>query len=439
MKTKTAKTSKTRSAKTKSAKTKTAKTKSARTRKTAAKGAGNAGMAKAHKAKQALTGRLESMGLLDQGTVERMEKKTEGLLETSGSGLEKCAAWDRALAAALADFEAGGLDANASKTLQAMIVWQESLLELPSSVDGLNQAVQSLKKVVPFHGASLCLRHPDRMRVEPVTSVGFPVELIGRIRFSEGIGFSSWVASRKKPVLYSSLHRNEAPGSEQVRSFMAVPLVVGGECLGVLNLGHREDGAYDPSALRRLILASGALAGLAQRVLATEQIQAREIQNPDTGLATPGYFRRRLDEEVVRCRDLGHSMSLVVIRLRELEEFSSQFGEDFRTRCRTELAQVAQSWREPSELIGHGADESLVVLMPSARREKAESRAEALALALRRHNFPRRKRMTVGVGIGTYPADAEGSQELLEWVDKASYEAPRDPSGNTGVSQPIAL
>ena len=80
---------------------------------------------------------------------------------------------------------------------------------------------------------------------------------------------------------------------------------------------------------------------------------------------------------------------------------------------------------EPFELVGHGDGDAVLVLMPSARREKAEARAALLGECIHRHNFPRRKRMTMESGIGTYPTDAEDPQELLDFVDKASCEATR--------------
>ena len=58
------------------------------------------------------------------------------------------------------------------------------------------------------------------------------------------------MATRRKPVLYASIHRNEAPDADVARSFIAVPLVIGETCLGVLNLGHGKDGHYGPAGLR---------------------------------------------------------------------------------------------------------------------------------------------------------------------------------------------
>lgn len=428
--------------KTKSRKTTRAVTVARSTRTTKSTKSNNkkgASMIKAHKAKQALVDRLETLGLLDQAAIERLEKKTEGLLEETNAGIDQVTSWDRSLHSSLGAFAEAGGDGSIKRNLQSLILWNDSIRDLPATHDGLEKAVAAIKRVVPFHGSSLYVRDPHGTNIALEVSVGFGVDLINRIRFSEGAGFSSWVASRKKPVLYASLHRNEAPGSEQVRSFMSVPLVIAGVCLGVLNLGHREENAYGEQMLRRLVVAAAALAALVQRFVSVEQIRAREISDPATDLATVPYFRSRLSEEVVRCRELGHSMSLLVLRLNELPEYAEQFGPDFRSRCRSELAQAVKEWAEPCEFVGHGNKDSLVVLMPSARREKAESRAASLAERINRHNFPRRKRMTMGFGIGTYPADAEDSQELLEFVDKASYEATRSRGEVGGMSQSLAV
>jgi len=167
------------------------------------------------------------------------------------------------------------------------------------------------------------------------------------------------------------------------------------------------------------ILADVDHARLLQRDVARKQITSREIRDPETGLLTPGYLRRRLDEEVLRSRELGHAMSLFVLQLNELPDLVQQFGEEYRNRCRVELARLIQSWQGPTELAGHVEGDRVLVLLPSARRERAEARAGALRDLLERTNFPRRKRMTVGLGVAAYPGDAEDPKELEGYADKA--------------------
>jgi GGDEF domain-containing protein len=175
-----------------------------------------------------------------------------------------------------------------------------------------------------------------------------------------------------------------------------------------------------------------------QRYVANQQIAAREIQDPRTGMATPAYFRARLEEEEVRCRELGHAMSLVRLRLNELGALSEQFGSDFHERCRADLARLVAQWRQPTELVGHDTDDSLLAILPGARSDKGQTRVEALAALVQKHNFPRRKRMTLGWGLATYPADAENAQELLGCVDKALNEVARPRGRFEGVSQLMA-
>ena len=414
--------------------------KKAAAKKTTQKSAPGKGTAqKTVREKLALVESLAGMGLLDSDTAARLEKKAESLTESGKDTPARATGWDRALRSGLEGFKAAGGDGNVGHSLQGLMVWQGNLAEASPDPAGIHAALTALKKVFPYDGATLFLRDPDRKTVDPLFSVDQPVDLISRIRFTEGMGFSSWVACRRKPVLYGSLHRNEAPGSERMRSFMAIPLVVGTECVGVLNFGHTVDGAYTPVHLRLAILAGGMLAGLVQRFVALGQIAAREIADPVTGLATSPYLRARLAEEVVRCRELGHSMSLVAFRLNELDEHAERFGGDYRERVRAELARIVQDWKAPAEIAGHDNDDRVLVLLPATRSERAGERAAALQARLEKHNFPRRKRMTVGVGLATYPTDAEGAQELYDFADKNLNEAAQSGPAGDDVYQPMAI
>jgi GGDEF domain-containing protein len=62
-----------------------------------------------------------------------------------------------------------------------------------------------------------------------------------------------------------------------------------------------------------------------------------------------------------------------------------------------------------------------------------------MAGAVEKHNFPRRKRMTVEFGMATYPADAESPQELLEAVDKSLREASPAPGETEACALPVAM
>ncbi len=391
-------------------------------------------LAKAMREKKALVASLQGLGLLADDAAERLEQKADKLVDAHDDALAQASGWDHKLTATLDEFSAEGGDTRASDALNGLIVWHRALDALPATEEGLREALIALKRVIPHDGASIYLRDSDTATVSPFLHHGIEVELIGRIRFTEGQGFSSWVAGRRRPVLYTSVHRNEAPTAILVRSFMAVPLVVGSDCLGVLQIGSLKDGYFTPRSLRVAILAVAMLAGLVQRYIAQRQLAAREIRDATTGLATPDYLRLRLEEEVARCRELGHSMSVVSLRLAGLDAHVERFGPEYRDRCRAELGGLVGAWCGPAELVALDSSGKIVALLPSLRRDRAEERAAALVAAVEKHNFPRRKRMSLLAGISAYPADADDAQGLLSQADNDLCESTR-----AGLQEPAAL
>lgn len=390
--------------------------------------------AKAMREKKALVASLQGLGLLADDAAERLEQKADKLADANGDALAQASGWDHALATTLNEFTADGGDSRASDSLNALIAWHNALDALPATEEGLRHAIVALKRAIPHDGASIYLRDSDAATVSPFLHQGIEVELIGRIRFTEGQGFSSWVAGRRRPVLYTSVHRNEAPTAILVRSFIAVPLVVGSDCLGVLQIGSLKDGYFTPRSLRVVIIAAAMLAGLVQRYIAQRQLAAREIRDAVTGLATPDYLRLRLEEEVARCSELGHSMSVVTLRLDGLDAHAEHFGPEYRDRCRVELAGLVNAWRGPAELVALDPSGKILALFPSLRRDRAEERVAALLAAVEKHNFPRRKRMSLLAGISAYPADADDAQGLLSQADNDLYQSTR-----AGVQEPAAL
>jgi diguanylate cyclase (GGDEF)-like protein len=417
----------------------TAKKPAGRTTRTASTGrTGSGPAAKAAAAKTRLLDTLGSLGLLDTATAESLTGDAGKIDEgTLGKSLERAAGWDGVLQKALAEYDAAGGDGRTANTTQALVTWQKSLDGLPADRAGVEKAITGLRKVLGFTGATVFLRDTEASRVRPYVSVGFEVDLISRIRFTEGDGFSSWVATRRKPILYGALHRNEAPRDDQVRSFIAVPLVVGESCVGVLTLGHNEPDTFGPQQLRLAIVAGSIVAGLVLKTLADRQIAEREITHRLTGFYTRSHLRARLEEEVVRGRELGYSMSVIKIRLEELAGHVDRFGDDYRTRTLDDLRTLLAEWRKPTELVGHDEGDTLVAILPGDNGMRATERARALAELLEKHSFPRRKRMTARVGVASYPADAEEAQDLLGFADKALDGAARS-GGDRIVQFPTA-
>jgi transcriptional regulator with GAF, ATPase, and Fis domain len=109
-------------------------------------------------------------------------------------------------------------------------------------------------KSVEFSQASLF--HLDRKsnQMKELVSVGKTVDLIDFVKFESGTGFSAWVAKEKRPILLSNLHRKRGGGT--MKSFLSVPLILGDELIGVMNLSHIRANAFERSDVEFLQLVS---------------------------------------------------------------------------------------------------------------------------------------------------------------------------------------
>src|SRR3954470_20642421 len=79
---------------------------------------------------------------------------------------------------------------------------------------------------------------------------------LGHIRMKMGEGVTGWVAEHKSVVALSSnatsdrrFKRFQALVEDTYQAFLSVPLVSGGDIIGVINVHHREPHAHEPEEI----------------------------------------------------------------------------------------------------------------------------------------------------------------------------------------------
>lgn len=84
-------------------------------------------------------------------------------------------------------------------------------------------------------------------------NVGFPHAMLGHVRLSLGEGITGFAAECLRPVSADVAERDShykyVPelGEERFPSFLAIPLVMGGQAIGVLNLQRGAEGDFSPA------------------------------------------------------------------------------------------------------------------------------------------------------------------------------------------------
>ena len=161
-------------------------------------------------------------------------------------------------------------------------------------------------KSVEYSSASLFRLDKKENQIEELASVGKKVDLIDFVKFNTGSGFSAWVAMQKRPILLPNLHRKRFKNG--IRSFLSIPLTLGAELLGVVNLSHIKPNVFGPKELKFLISVSGPIALGLERMFCRSEMEKRhkELEKTRSDLRDVENELSRSEKRAALSQVLGH-------------------------------------------------------------------------------------------------------------------------------------
>ncbi len=391
---------------------------------TTRKKAAGAGLARA--ARQ-LVNTLEERGLFDQDELARLETSVQEIDAATGDAetVKRLASLHRKIMSCLSNVGAYS-EAVRVRKLEALFEINRLVSHTAEPQECFDLLLQQIRRLIPYEGATLFLADSREGRLNVAAQVGPEIDLIDRIQFDQGAGFSGWVAQTQKPVLFGSLKRSQPSHKGLIKAFMAVPLVVGAQTVGVITLGHSEEGIFTKDDLQMLSLVASQAGGVIQKTLLLEEIRELAITDDLTGLCNRRHFMLRMNHEVARASRFLQDFSVIFMDLDEFKAYNDAFGHETGDRALVELGEILRNHARATDIVARYGGEEFVLLLPLTGRHEALAMAERLRRAVESHIFPRRKRLTISVGVATFPEDSTETQEILNMADKALYQAKRE-------------
>ncbi len=178
-----------------------------------------------------------------------------------------------------------------------------------------------------------------------------------------------------------------------------------------------------------LLLACLALSAVFLRELG--RIAQLAITDGLTGLFNHRHMQQRLAEEVARAERFGHSVSILMVDIDRFKRFNGSYGHQAGDRVLAAIARLIRETIRAADIPARYGGEELAVILPQTPLANACGLAERLRLAVEGLKFqPRRAahpvRVTVSVGVATYPDHAVSAAELIDGADQALFQAKRD-------------
>ncbi|GHF16219.1 hypothetical protein GCM10017786_57620 [Amycolatopsis deserti] len=171
----------------------------------------------------------------------------------------------------------------AEHKLQRIGLVSDSALAHLATEDLLPELLDRVRQVLHSDTAVVLLLEPGGRELVAVAARGIETEVSQGVRVPVGKGFAGQVIARREPVqlqrVDSTTVVNRLLWEKGIQTLLGVPLLVGGEALGVLHVGSLSPREFTPEDVELLQLAADriALAAHAQRAKA-ERAAAAELQ-----------------------------------------------------------------------------------------------------------------------------------------------------------------
>lgn len=335
--------------------------------------------------------------------------------------------------------------------------------QFPLEMDLAENLVEVLRKAnefVPSQAGSILLddptrKHPDRRRNQLTFLAAFgdqAAALVGQTIHSDH-GIAGLVYQSGKAYFTADAGRDphfdariDQETSYSTRSLVAIPIRIGAEVCGVLELLNREGAAtYGPGDRDLLEIFAGYISVAIQNVLDGRLAHEYAKRDNLTGLFNDRFLHSALDLAVDEARRSGGELAVLFLDLDFFKRVNDSYGHLAGSQVLRDVGHLLRSrfGSDGAILARYGGDE-FVVAIPGLDADSARGLAEELRMQIAETVFCdgrgdictdrlNLQGITCSVGIATYRtwyrpglSTAETKSLLLREADSAMYVAKED-------------
>src|SRR5204863_1763987 len=122
-------------------------------------------------------------------------------------------------------------------------------------------------------------------------------------------------------------------------SLAVIPLIVGGEAIGVLALYAAEAGAFDSEETRLLLELAGDISFALGHIEKAEKLEYLAYYDPLTGLANRSLFLERLQQQVIAAGSSQRRLAVSIVDIERFKAINDAYGRRAARELRRQLAQ----------------------------------------------------------------------------------------------------
>jgi len=223
--------------------------------------------------------------------------------------------------------------------------------------------------------------------------------------------------SEVKPLLAAPMTHGEEQDEESFKGVIAI-------------FEYNEE--KDTEALKedsRILAILAALAGMSiQNAMLFKKTELLANVDGLTGLYTHRYMQEFLDRELERAKRYKHPVSIVLTDIDHFKKFNDVYGHQVGDMVLAETARIMRETVRKSDLPARYGGEEFMAILPETDYKGAFAFAERLRKKVESSTYTHPEtgqplKVTISVGVATFPLHADEKNELIKQADEALYRA----------------
>jgi len=203
--------------------------------------------------------------------------------------------------------------------------------------------------------------------------------------------------------------------------YAVLPLRIDKQHIG--NLLAKGIGEHEKEKFQ--ILANQFLLGL-RRSLLYQKVQELAIMDSLTGMLSRRYFFERFHEELQRSNKFQYKFSCLMVDLDRFKEYNDRYGHLVGDVLLKEVAKTIKESLRQIDLVGRFGGEEFIIILTETDQEGSLFAAERIRKSVQDKSiraYDEVLKVTISIGISSYPKHGRDANGLVEKADHALYRA----------------
>lgn len=207
------------------------------------------------------------------------------------------------------------------------------------------------------------------------------------------------------------------------RSFLGIPLSGDGKPVAIITIENLAGDEMEKFGILAIQLSLEI-----KKVFLYETVEKMAITDSLTGLYVRRYFTERLDEELGRSARHNLRFSFLMLDIDDFKKINDTYGHLVGDVVLKDIGRIIRENIREIDLACRYGGEEFAVILPETSKDGAFVVADRIRKRSEEHIFKaydERLKLTVSIGVSSYPDDSANQAGLIEAADRALYKGKR--------------